>query len=259
MSNHFIRASATTVIALMLLSVQGQGGRAAEVKVLALESQRPMLEGLVPQFERTTGHKVLVRYGNSSTLSEPVAAGEAFDLALASSLLIDRFMKDGKLIASTRRDVARVAIGMGVRKGASKPDISSVNAFKQALLNAKSVSFPSEGPSGIHLQNLLKQFDIAAEMQPKLRPVPGGPLVMEPVAKGEVELGIITIPFILLEPGAELVGPLPAELQQYVVYAAGISVKAIEANAANTFILYITSPEAASIIRSQGLDPVTFR
>lgn len=259
MGNQFVRGSAATVIALVLHLVQGADARAAEIKVLALESQKASLEGLVPQFERTTGHKVLVSYGDSSTLPTRVAAGEVFDVALASALVIDRLIKDGKLNASTRTDVSRVAIGMGVRKGAPKPDISTIDTFKQALLNAKSVSFPSAGPSGVHLQNVLKRLDIASDMQPKLRPVPGGPAVMGPVARGEVELGIITIPFIVLESGADLVGPLPAELQQYVVYAAGIGVMANDAHVAGTLIRYVTSPEAASVFRSQGLDPITIR
>jgi len=230
--------------------------RAAEIAGLALESFKPSLELLVPNFERATGHKVRLSYGNSSTLPKRFEAGEPFDVAFASALLIDRYTKEGKIGSGTRTDVARVAIGMGVKKGAPRPDISTAVAFKSALLNAKSISHASEGPSGIYLQNLLKRLDIVATVQPKLRPVSGGPLVMGPVANGQVELGIITVPFIVLEPGADLVGALPDELQDYVVYASGLSATTKVSDAANALIKYITSLPAASAFKSQGLDPM---
>ena len=143
-----------------------------------------------------------------------------------------------------------------MKKGAPKPDISTTAAFMKTLLAAKSLSHASEGPSGVYLAALLKRLGIEAEMKAKLRPVPGGPLVMGPVAKGEVELGIITIPFIMADPNVELVGPLPDELQEYVIYAAAVSVATKVPAAARELITHITSANAASAYKSDGLDPV---
>ena len=182
---------------------------AAEINALSLESLKPSLERLLPSFQKTTGHVVKVNYGNSSTLPKRFAANEPFDVALASTPLIERLIKEGKVATESKVDIARVAIGVGVKKGAPKPDISTTAAFMKTLLAAKSLSHASEGPSGVYLAALLKRLGIEAEMKAKLRPVPGGPLVMGPVAKGEVELGIITIPFIMADPNVELVGPLP--------------------------------------------------
>ena len=254
MPNPFIRLAAASAVATALQFVPSLQARAAEIAGLALESLKPSLELLVPDFERTTGHKVRFGFGNSSTLPRRFEAGEPFDVAFASALLIDRYIKEGKISGGTRTDVTRVAIGMGVRKGAPRPDISTAAAFKRALLNAKSISHASEGPSGIYLQNLLKRLDIVAQVQPKLRPVSGGPLVMGPVAKGDVELGIITVPFIVLDPGADLVGALPDELQDYVVYASGISATTTASDAANALVRHVTSPGAASVFKSHGLE-----
>jgi len=255
MPNRSIRIAVALAIAAALQMVPSQQVRADEIAGLALESLKPPLELLVPGFERASGHRVRLGYGNSSTLPKRFEAGEPFDVAFASALLIDRYIKEGKIGGGTRTDVARVAIGVGVKKGAPKPDISTADAFKRALLNAKSISHASEGPSGIYLQNLLKRLEIVAQVQPKLRPVGGGPLVMRPVANGDVELGIITIPFIVLEPGADLVGALPHELQDYVVYTAGLSAVTKASDAASAFITYVTSPMAASVFKSHGLDP----
>jgi molybdate transport system substrate-binding protein len=248
--------AATLAVATAFQLAPSLQARAAEIASLALESLKAPLELLVPDFERATGHKVRLGFGNSSTLPKRFETGEPFDAAFASALLINRYIKEGKVARGTRTDVARVAIGMGVKKGTPKPDISTADAFKRALLNAKSISHASEGPSGIYLKNLLQRLDIAAQVQPKLRPVPGGPLVMGPVAKGDVEIGIITVPFIMLEPGADFVGALPDELQDYVVYASGLSATTKIPDAANALIRYVTSPAAASVLKSHGLDSI---
>ena len=245
------------VTAALLLFAQGHAVQAAEVKVLGVPALQTSLDVIGPQFERATGHKLNINYGGSSELVKRFAAGEAFDVALVWPAQIDRLLKEGKLAAGTRTEIARVAIAVAVKKGAPKPDITTTETFKRTLLNAKSISHSAEGASGIHLKSVLERLGIVAEMQPKLRPVPGGPYVVGPVVRGEVELAIITTPYIVIEPGAELVGPLPDELQQYVVYIAGVGTTASNAGAAGALIRHLTSPASASVLKAQGLDPAT--
>jgi molybdate transport system substrate-binding protein len=256
-----MKTSAYALAAVLLIAAPfaslDNASHAADIEVLSLVSLKPSLEAIAPKFEQATGHKVHAKFGTSTDLIKRFAGGETFDVALGSSQLIDSLQKDGKIVAGSRADMARVAIGVGVRKGAPKPDISTTDAFRRTLLNVSSVSHASDGPSGVYLRNLLKKLGIADEMQPKLRPVPGGSLVVGPVSRGEVELAVITIPFIVLDPGAELVGPLPDELQQYVIYAAGLSSNARSADAAAALIKELTSSESASVFKSQGLSPVS--
>ena len=208
-----------------------------------------------PRFESDTGHRIDVSYAGSSDLIQRFDAGEAFDVALVWPAMIDRLLEQGRIAAGTRAEVAQVAIAVAVKKGAPKPDMSTVEAFKRTLLNATSVSMSLQGASGIYFKGLLERLGIAAEMQPKLKPVPGGPFVVGPVARGEVELAVITTPYIVVEPGAELVGPLPGALQQYIVYTAGMAAGAPQPDAARALIAYLRSPVAAAVLKSKGLDP----
>jgi len=251
-----LRHAVSIMMCVVVVSAAFHVASAAEIRVLSLASLRSSLEGLVPEFEQKTGHKVTIIYGDSSSLPKRFAAAEPFDVALASLPLLERQAGEKRIVPGTRADVARVAIGIAVRKGNQKPDVSTPEALRRALLNARSVSHAAEGPSGVYFLDLLKRLGIAEAMQAKLRPVPGGPQVVGPVARGEVELAVITIPFIVLDPGADLAGALPDELQEYVVYAAGLGAVASEPEAGRALIRYITSPAAAPVIKSQGLDPL---
>ena len=250
-------AAAELALGVMLLSAQGHAAQAGEIKVLGVLALETSLNVLGPQFERATEHKLMIKYAGSSDLVRQFAAGETFDVALVWPAMIDRLLKEGKVAAETRAEIARVAIAVAVKKGAAKPDIGTTEAFKRTLLDAKSVSHSTEGASGVYFKSLIERLGIAADMQPKLRPVAGGPLVVGPVARGEVELAVITTPYIVLEPGADLVGPLPDELQQYVVYTAAVSATTQQPDAARALIRHLTSAAAAAVIKSQGLDPVT--
>jgi molybdate transport system substrate-binding protein len=252
-----LAAAARLATGVVLLCAPSLGIQAAEIKALSVVPLKTSVDVLGPQFERQTGHKLMISYAGSSDLIRQFDAGEPFDVALIWPAMVDRLLKEGKVAAGTRADIARVAIGVAVKKGAPKPDIGTTDAFKRALLDAKSVSHSTEGASGTYFKSLLERLGIAADMQPKLRPVAGGPLVVGPVARGEVELAVITIPFVVLEPGAELVGPLPDELQQYVVYTAGVAAATKHPEAARALVRHLTSPGATSVIKSNGLDPVT--
>lgn len=244
-------------IALAVLFIES--AMAAEIKVLSVAPLKTSLETLTPEFERATGHKLAITYEGSGAIKRRLESGEIYDLAIIYPPLIDDLIKVGKVMAEPRAEVARAAVGIAVKNGAPKPDISTTDALKRTLLNAKTISHSAEGASGIYLNNLLERLGIAGEVKPKLRPVDGGPRVVGPVAKGDVELAVISVPFILIEPGAELVGALPVEFQQYTSYTAGISKGAAEAEAGRALIKFLTTPAAALVYKSNGLEAGTER
>jgi len=239
----------------MFLLVQGHAAQSAEVKVLSVRPLKTLLEELGPQFERATGHKLILTFDVSASLKRQIDAGETFDAVLILPDMIDEFLKQGKVAVGTRTDISRAAVGVAVRKGAPKPDIGSAEAFKRTLLNAKSIAYSAEGGSGIYFKGLLDRLGISAEMNPKLKPLASSAVVPS-VANGEVDLAVISPPAILADPGVELVGILPKELQHYVVYTAGVSAAAKEADAAKALLKYLTTPAAVSVMKSKGLEPV---
>ena len=166
---------------------------------------------------------------------------------------LDRFIKEGRIIPETRTDIARSGIGVEVRAGARKPDISSVEAFKRALLEAKSIAYLRVG-SGIYIAGLLERLGVAETIKSKVTR-PESDIVSELVAKGEVELGMVVITQILTTPGVELVGPLPPEIQSYVAFTAGISANSRAPEAARALIKFLTGPVAAPVIKAQGMEP----
>jgi molybdate transport system substrate-binding protein len=251
-----IASFATTAAIGFMLLAQGMAADAAEIKVLSVPPMKATLDELGPQFERTTGHKLAIKYDISTVLKRQIDAGETFDVAILLPVMIDDLVKQGKVGGGTRADIAKAGIGVAVKKGGPKPDIKSVDAFKQTLLNAKSVAYSGEGASGVYFAGLLERLGIAAETKPKLRPGGAGGVV-PPVARGEAEIAIISIPTIVAEPGVDLVGPLPAELQTYIVYSGGVSAATKDAEAAKSFIKFLMTPVTQSVIKTKGLEPLT--
>jgi molybdate transport system substrate-binding protein len=234
-----------------------RGAAGAEIKVLTAGAFKQVLLALVPDFERTSGHKVTVENDTVGALTKRIAGGEAFDLAVLTPKAVDDLAKEGKFAAGSRANLAQVGVGVVVKDGTPKPDIGSVAAFKQALLAAKSVAYidpAAGGSSGIYVAGLLDKLGIAAEVKPKAKLIPGG-AVAEHVAKGEAELGIHQISEILPVKGVTLVGPLPAEIQNYTVYAAGVGAHAKESDAAKALLKTLTSPAAAEVLKSKGMEP----
>ena len=250
-----LAAAAKIGVGIIFLLVQGHAAQTAEVKVLSVLPLKTFLDELGPQFERTTGHKLTIKYDVSTSLKRQIDAGETFDVAILLPAIIDDLLKQGKVAAGTRTDVSRAAVGVAVRKGAPKPDVSSAEALKNTLLNAKSIAYSSEGGSGIYFKGLLDRLGIAAETNAKLKPLASSAVVPS-VAKGEVELAVISPPAILADPGVELVGLMPKELQQYVVYTAGVSAAAKEAEAAKALLKHVTTPAAMVVMKSKGLEPI---
>lgn len=246
---------AAAKIGFALLLVQSFAAEAAEVKVIAGVAIRAVMEELGPQFERATGHKLVIWYGITGTIRRRMAAGEAFDLAMFGKTSLDEYTKQGKIVAGTRTEIARVGMGVGVRAGAPRPDISSVDAFKRALLNAKSVTYNPEGAVGIHLVGVLERLGIAEQLKAKTKPVAKG--VVQAIADGKGEIGFAFINEFLSFSAVEFVGPFPPELQRYNLFTAGVATAAEQPEAAKALIKFLTSPAAAAAIKAKGMEPAT--
>jgi molybdate transport system substrate-binding protein len=242
-----------TAVALTFIFAQPVFVNAAEIKVWTSRAIATVLTEIGPQFEQATGHKLIISSDLPPAFVRRANAGEPFDILISGSSPIDEWIKAGKLIAETRTDIARSGIGVGVRAGARKPNIRSVAAFKRALLDAKSIAYLRVG-SGIYVDGLLERLGIDEAIKSKITR-PESDIVSELVAKGQVELGLVVITQILTTPGVELVGPLPQEIQFYIVFTAGVSAKSTAPDAARQLIKFLTGPRAIPVIRAQGMEP----
>ena len=188
------------------------------------------------------------------TLVRRVEAGERFDFLVASPSQIDGLIAKGIVVAETRTNLVRSGIGMEVKAGAPKPDISSIDAFKRSLLNAKSIGYLKEGQSGVYLHQVFERIGLADAIGPKtVRPETD--IVSELVAKGEIELGLVVITQIVTTPGVELVGRIPKEIQSYITFTAGVGAKAQAPEAARTLLEFLKGPVALPVIQAQGMEP----
>lgn len=247
--------AASVVVASLLWFVSFAGpSQAADIKILSTRAVKTILDKIGPQFERDSGHGLEVWSDIALNNVRRVMAGEPFDLLIASPGQIDDLIKTGKIRAETRTALVRSGIGVEVRTGAPKPDISTLDGFKTALLNAKSVGYLKEGQSGVYLHGLFERMGIAEALGPKaIRP--GTDVVSELVAKGEIELGIVVATQILTTPGVELVGPIPQEIQSYITFVAGIGASANAPDAARALLDFLKSPAAIQVIKAQGMEP----
>jgi molybdate transport system substrate-binding protein len=222
-----------------------------QIKILSGGALRTLMVDVVPLLEAAHGVKVTIEFRLTSVLQKEIEAGAVFDLALLPRPELEELARHGK-IARGIVDVTRSTVGLAVRAGAPKPDIATVEAFKRTLLESRSIAY-SDGPSGAYIAELLKRLGIADDMKAKStltsRPV------AELVAAGEAEFGLQQIVAILPVPGAELVGPLPAELQNVIIYAAGLAASAHDPAAARDFIAHMAGPEAKLLIRQKGMEP----
>jgi molybdate transport system substrate-binding protein len=245
-------------VAMVLMAAGApRGAAAAEIKVLTAGAFKQVLLVLVPDFEKQTGHKVIVENDTVGALTKRIEGGEAFDLAVLTPAAVNDLSSKGKFVAGSRTNLGRVGVGVVVKEGAPKPDISSVDAFKKTLLAAKSVAYidpAAGGSSGIYVAGLLDKLGVAAEVRPKAKLIPGG-AVAEHIARGEAELGIHQISEILPVKGITLVGPLPADIQNYTVYAAGLGANGKESEAAKALLKTLSGPAAADVLKSKGMEP----
>jgi molybdate transport system substrate-binding protein len=226
----------------------------AELKIFGSRVTKMIVEDIGPQFERATGHRLVVVTDVAAVMKRRIESGEPFDLAVLVNFQTDELIKTGKLVGDTRADLMRAGIGVAVRRGAPSPDIGTVEAFKQTLLSAKSITYLKEGASTIYLDRLFRRMGITEALREKTVK-PETESVSEMVAAGDVELGIIVIPNILSVPGAQLVGPIPEEVQSYIVFTAAVAANSPTQQAARDLISFLRSPAAISAIKAKGMIP----
>lgn len=244
--------------ALILGSLAGYNAvnAASDVRILASTAISDALRDLAPEIEHATGHKVVMEFGPATGVKRKIEAGEKFDITIVTPVMITDFEKQGKIAPGSRTDIARSGYGVAIRAGAARPDISTAAAFRQTLLDAKSIMYNKEGQSGIYMTSLLERLGIAEQVRPRaiLKTVAGP--VAEDIANGVAELGFQSISEILPIKGAELLGPLPPELQGYTVLTAGIAADAQDPVAAKEIIKFLTTPAATEIMKKRGMEPM---
>ena len=248
------RKIATTVLGALSFVIMNATVNAAEINFVASTAMREALDELIPLFERGSGHKILLQFHPAATLVVKVKDGLSADLVLTTPNNIEALMKDGKLVEGSRIDFAHSRVGVAVRAGAPKPDISTADGFKAALLAAKSVGV-SRGPSGVYLMSVLARLGIADQVKAKMVQPELSVRVGTLVARGEAEIGIQQIGELLPIAGIDYIGPLPDELQTVIVYALARHVKATQWPAAEALVKFLTAPERAPLLKKIGLDP----
>jgi molybdate transport system substrate-binding protein len=260
------RPSAGRLIGLVAVLVGGccfGAAQAADIKVLSAGALRLLMQELAPDFEKTSGNRLVLEFATSGGVEQRIAAGEPVDVAILTEPRIKTLEGDGKIAKESVALIGRAAIGVAVKKGMPHPDISSVAGFRRSLLVARSVAYTdpaSGGTSGIHIAKMFERLGIAGDLKGKLRPISGSagepPSVGGAVVLGEAEIGIQPISELMGIPGIEIVGRLPAELQSpELVYFAGIPAASAQPAPAKALIDFLAGFEAAPIIKSKGLEP----
>jgi molybdate transport system substrate-binding protein len=202
----------------------------------------------------TRGVAFSAQYGATALMLERMAAGETADAGVLTDAAVEELIGKQIMIAGSRRDLARSAVGLAVRSGAPRPDISTADAFKAAIRNARSVGYSKSGASGIHFARLIEKLGIADEINRKAKVQDG--VVGEFAAKGEVEIAIQQISELKLVDGIDIVGPLPDALQKETVFSAGVFAASNQRAAAQAFVAALSSPDVTAVMRDKGLEPI---
>jgi len=242
------------VVAVISGSIGHAQTAARPMKVLASNGFRAVMEDLAPRCEKTLGQRISTDYGTSTSLLQRVNGGEGFDVAVTTVEAMDDLAKAGKVNAATRTSLGRSGIGIGVRKGASKPDIKTVDAVKRALVSAKSVTYAGDGASRPHIDAMFKELGITSAMTSKTILEQGSVRAAAKVASGDAELLITLVSEILPAPGVELVGPLPDRFQHYVSFAAAAGKTTSSLEAGKSLIACLSGPDVTATLKAKGME-----
>jgi molybdate transport system substrate-binding protein len=240
------------MVAVILIGMNA--AQATEVKVMAANAVKESFLELVSAFEKSSGHRVTTIWGGTEGVAKRVNGGEVVDIVIIAAPNIDKLILEAKLVTGSRADFAKSGVGIAVRTGLLRPDISSSEAVKRAVLAAKSVAY-SSGPSGFYIAELFKKMGIADQVKDKVRQPASGVQVGELVARGEADLGFQQISELLHVKGIDYLGPLPADIQNITVYSAGTHTAAPAPDAAKALVKFLTAPEAGPIIKKFGMEP----
>ena len=227
---------------------------AAEVKVIAANAVKEAYLEIVSAFEKASGHKVTTIWAGTESATKQISGGEVVDIVLIAAPNIDKLIAEGKLAAGSRADVAKTGVGVAVRAGLPKPDISSREAIKQAVLAAKSVAY-SSGPSGFYLADLFNKMGITDQIKEKVKQPASGVQIAELMARGDADLGFHQVSELVHAKGIDYLGPLPADIQNITVYSAGLHTAAPAPDAAKALVKFLIAPEAAPMIKKIGMEP----
>ena len=226
----------------------------ADLKVLSGNGPRAAVRELCEQFARATGTAVDLRFEVNPDVVKKGQAGEAFDVAVGNPSTIEQLIASGHVVADSYADIGTAGLAVGVRAGAKKPDLSSVDGFKRALVAAKAVAFPAHGASGLYFVGLVDRMGIKGEMQGKLKPMAAEDCV-EVVTRGEADFVVVVATRMVGVPGIEVAGPIPEALQTKIGFAAGLSAATQQPDTAKALIRFMTAPEATATLRANGVEP----
>jgi len=252
MGNRLLRAVAA-ILGVGILVLAGSA-LAEEIRVISSNAFRQAYLQLIPEFESASGHKVVTSFVGGVDLMKRMKAGESADLVILAGGSLDELIQLGKVVPGSRVDLARSGVGVAVRAGAPRPDISSADALKRALLAATSIGY-STGASGTHFVRMFERMGIADELKPKIKQAAPGVPVGDLVARGEVEIGFQQVSELLPVAGIDFLGPLPPQMQQFTVFAGGIHAGAKAPAAARALALFLASPDTAQVKRNKGMEP----
>jgi molybdate transport system substrate-binding protein len=244
----------TLIFGLLGMIASTTPAQSPELHAMVSDGMKTVVEELTPQIEHATGRKLSAQFNSSKNLRDKIQGGEPFDVVIITSDVLDALIQQGKVAAAGRAEISRTGIGMGVRAGTPKPDISSPEALKKTFLSAKSITFNPSGASAPHTFDMFARMGITDVMKPKLMldTDPGQP--QRSVAAGKSELVVSLIPEIQFFPGVDLVGPIPAEYQSYINFSGGISANAKDAAGAKALLAFITSPAVVPVLKAKGME-----
>lgn len=245
-----------SVLAAIMVATSSMHAAAAEIRVLTAGAYKPIVLALAPAFEKQTGHKLLVTNDTAGGLERRIGQGEAFDVVVMPPAGLERLVKAARVAADSPVPLARVAIGVAVKRGAPMPDIATVASFQRALLAARAVAYidpAAGGSSGIYLSQLFERWGLAAQIRAKAVLVPGG-LVAERLVNGEADLALHQVSEILAVPGAQLVGPIPTEIQNYTAYSGAVSASAADPVAARALLSALRADSAREVLKDKGME-----
>jgi molybdate transport system substrate-binding protein len=228
--------------------------QAAELKVLASGAVKEAYTEMFPQFEKASGHKIVIIWAGTNDIKKKIDGGEVYDLIVIASPQMDDFIKDGKVAAGSKADLVKSGVGVAVKAGAPKPDFSSSEALKKAVLAAKSVGY-SQGPSGVYMVSLFEKMGIADAVKAKAKVVTPGIPVATVVRNGEADIGFQQVSELIHEPGIDFLGPLPAEIQRITTFSGGVHAQSKEPVAAKALQSFLTEPARAPSLKRHGLTP----